>query len=343
MASKQSAAAANAMRWDGSPGHYEVWYLSLTDPTSGVGAWIRYTMVAPLPATGEPATCSLWLMAMDPESPAANIGRKTSFPAAELHAEAAPFRLRVAGAELTDEGMRGGFEDVAWDLTWTSRLPPAAHVHPLLERAKIAKTVLVLPHPDLEVSGTITLPDRTLQLSGARGGQAHLWGSKHALRWAWVHCNDFTTEAGEARPGDFVDGVSVFVPRFGREIGPNTPIVGRFGGRDFNSIGPVRVIRNPSRFALTTWAFEAIDGDRRIVAEVDARREDLVGVTYHDPDGDLPYCYNSEVASMRLRVYERDRSDYRGWRHAETLVANGRAHFEYAQREPVEGLDLHVR
>ena len=87
----------------------------------------------------------------------------------------------------------------------------------------------------------MTFAGRTLELAGARGGQAHLWGSKHAPRWAWVHCNDFTGEDGTPRPTDFVDGVSVFVPRFGREIGPNTPIVGRFGGRDFSSVGPLRV------------------------------------------------------------------------------------------------------
>ena len=57
------------------------------------------------------------------------------------------------------------------------------------------------PHPDLAVSGTVTMPGRTLELDGARGGQAHLWGSKHALRWAWVHCNDFATEDGRAAPG----------------------------------------------------------------------------------------------------------------------------------------------
>ena len=59
----------NALQWNGEPGHYEVYYLTLTDPASGVGFWIRYTMVAPLPETGEEATCSLWFMAMDPARP----------------------------------------------------------------------------------------------------------------------------------------------------------------------------------------------------------------------------------------------------------------------------------
>ena len=61
----------NGLQWRGEPGHYEVYYVTLTDPASGVGLWIRYTMVAPLPETGEEATCSLWFMAMDPRDPAA--------------------------------------------------------------------------------------------------------------------------------------------------------------------------------------------------------------------------------------------------------------------------------
>jgi hypothetical protein len=329
----------NALQWDGSPGHYEVYYLSMTDRASGLGAWIRYTMVAPLPDTGDTPTCSLWFMAMDPESPAGGIGRKASFPIAEMVAEDEPFKLRIGDSVLTDEGMQGGFEDVRWDVSWPAT-PGAEHVHPLLRRAKIAKTVLTLPHANFDVAGTLAVDGRTFDLDGARGGQAHLWGSKHALRWAWVHCNDFETDEGEPRPDVFVDGVSVFVPRFGRELGPNTPVVGRFGGRDFESTSPVTVVRNDSSFALTSWRFEARDGDRKIIGDVDAGREDLVGVTYHDPDGDLAYCYNSEIASMRVQVLERDGGQ---WNLVERLVAPGRAHFEYAQREPVPGLELHVK
>ena len=77
------------------------------------------------------------------------------------------------------------------------RLEAYGHVHPL-RAAKIAKTVLFLPHPDLEVEGTSRMDDRKIEVSGARGGQAHLWGSKHASRWAWVHCNDFTADRGMA-------------------------------------------------------------------------------------------------------------------------------------------------
>jgi hypothetical protein len=65
-----------------------------------------------------------------------------------------------------------------------------------------------------------------------------------------------------------------------------------------------------------------------------------VGVTYHDPDGERAWCYNSEVASLRLFVWDRTARGRFGWTLRDTLVAPGRAHFEYAQREPVADVPI---
>lgn len=330
------AAGANALRWDGGPGHYEVYYLTLTDRASRVGLWIRYTMLAPLAdgASAEGPTCALWFLAMDPARGTV-AGRKATLPVDRLSSRADLFELRIGDAVLGDRGMRGEVEDASWDLRWEPRLPAAEHVHPLLRTARLARTVLLLPHPAVEVSGRVAWEGRELELDGVPGGQAHLWGSKHATRWAWAHCNDFESFDGQPRPDCYVDGVSVFVPRLGRQIGPSSPVVGRFGGRDFRSTGPLTVARNPSRFGLTTWHLEARDGERRLVMDVEADREAMVGVTYHDPDGERAYCYNSETASMQVRVWD-------GGALVEELKAPGRAHFEYAQREPVPGMALQV-
>lgn len=329
---------ANALRWDGGPDHYEVYYATTTDPATGMGLWIRYTMRSPSQGEGE---CSLWFLAMGGrDRPDRRFARKRTLPIDQLVAEDDPFRLAIGDAVLTDTGMTGHLDDAAWDLSWQPRLPPYEPVHPLLRRAKIAKTILVLPHADLEISGTVAFDGRTLELAGTKGGQAHLFGSKHASRWTWTHCNDFASLEGEPRDDTFFEGVSVYVPRFGREIGPSTPIVARIGGEDFIANGPLHVSRAESRFALTTWRCEAVAGKRKLVAEVDAPRESLVGVTYHDPDGENAYCYNSEVASMRLFVWDRTGRGRYGWTLRDTLVSDGRAHFEYAQREPVEGLEL---
>jgi hypothetical protein len=76
------------------------------------------------------------------------------------------------------------------------------------------------------------------------------------------------------------------------------------------------------------------------VGEVDAPRATLAGVTYHDPDGRRAYCYNSEVASMRIFVWDRTARGRFGWTLRDTLVADGRAHFEYGQRAAVADVEL---
>jgi hypothetical protein len=331
---------ANSLRWQGQAGHYEVYYLTATDPRTGVGIWIRYTMLAPLHGVGEPATCSLWFSAMDPNE-RSTIARKASYPIDGMRASSDPFELRIHDALLSDERMHGEFEDVAWDLSWTPAQRAYEHVHPVLARLGVAKTVLVLAHADLSIDGSVTIAGARLELSAVPGGQAHLWGSKHAGAWVWAHCNDLRTVDGEPVPDSFVDGVSVIVPRFGRQVGPNTPVVGRLHGSDFISTSPTRVIANHSTFALTGWRFEAFDGGRKLVGEVDSYRDQIVGVTYRDPDGDPAYCYNSETATMRLHVYERARQ-VGGWRLRETFVSHGRTHFEYGQRSPVADIELRI-
>lgn len=332
---------ANALRWTGQPGHYEVYYLTLTDPGTGVGAWIRYTMLAPLPGRDQDPTCSLWFLMMDPapETREPVLARKATFGIEQLHAADNPFRLDLAGASLTDDGMRGAFADAWWELRWASASRPHRPVHRNLERLGLAQTVLVLPHADVALEGSLGVAGRRIDLDGARGGQAHLWGSRHATSWAWAHCNDLLTEGGEPAPAIFFDGVSVILTRFGRDVGPSTPIVGRFGQRELRSTSPLRILRNRSRFTVEGWEFEARDRWLKVIGAVSARREQLAGVTYHDPDGEEAYCYNTETASVRLEVFGR-RPGLRSWRPEATYVSAGRCHFEYAQRSPVPGLEL---
>ena len=141
--------SSNALRWDGGPGHYEVWYLTLTDPVTGIGVWLRHTLLAPLHG---PAEGALWLVAMAPDGD--RFARKATSPAAGLEADARPFRLTLGGADLTDRGAAGAIgSDAAWELSWQPRLAPYAFVHPLLARAGVAETELVLPHADLRSAG----------------------------------------------------------------------------------------------------------------------------------------------------------------------------------------------
>ena len=81
--------SANALRWNGAAGHYEVYYLSATDRERGLGLWIRYTLRAPLHG---PADCALWFMAMDREG--MRFAHKTTHPIDALDVSRHPFHLR---------------------------------------------------------------------------------------------------------------------------------------------------------------------------------------------------------------------------------------------------------
>jgi hypothetical protein len=334
------AANPNAMRWKGQAGHYEVYYLTLTDPATGVGVWIRYTLHAPTARSAQTPECALWFVAMDPRAGSRRVvGRKASYPTDRLRSQDDPFELRIGESSLSDGRIQGAFEDVSWDVHWERSTHCYEPVHPLLQRLRLASTALVLPHADVALDGTVGFGGQQVELAGARGGQAHLWGTRHASSWAWVHCSDLSTLSGERVDDTFVDGISATVARLGREIGPSTPVVARLDGRDFTSTSPLRIVSNSSTYTLTGWRFEAVAGGRKLVGEVDADRDQLAGVTYHDPDGAAVYCYNTETATLRLHVYERSRQ-VGGWAHLQTLVGPGRAHFEYAQRAPVEGVEL---
>lgn len=318
-------AGANSLRWNGRPGHYEVYYLTLTDPTSGVGVWIRYTLEAPV--AGEPS-CALWFAAMDPAGEV--IARKQTFPIAELTTERDPFSLRIGAAQLGDGAASGAFEDVSWDLRWQpgrTYQPVPAPLRPF------ASTVLVLATGDTAVTGDCRFAGRTVALDGVRGGQTHLWGAKHAQSWSWARCSDFRTESGEPVDDTFIDGVSAYVRRFGRELGPAILLAGRIGGEDLRA-GTLR--SRTSSFGPDGWRFAAAAGGRKLLAEVKPDPRLLVGVTYHDPDGEPAYCYNSEAASIRLEVHERGN-------RSRTLVGEGCAHFEYGQRQPLSDLELHLK
>ena len=262
--------------------------------------------------------------------------RKSTLPITELRAEADPFRLVVGDCELSDRGFAGQVEDASWELRWEPATAPGEIVHPLLERARIARTMMVMPHPDLAIEGTLSFGGEQVELSGARGGQTHLWGAKHASRWCWVHASDLEDLDGAPRRGDWIEAVSVVTPRHGPRRRPeHARWRACCSASRSRRYAPLRVLRADAEIGLTRYHFETQTRNRRLRVEVDAPRETLVGVTYDDPDGEQAWCYNSEVASLRAWVWERAARARRPLAAGRDVQAPGRAHVEYAQRSPV--------
>ena len=114
-------------------------------------------------------------------------------------------------------------------------------------------------------------------------------------------------------------------------------------GEPFDAIGPLRVLRAHAEIGLDALPRSRPQTRTGGCASRSTRRaKTLVGVTYDDPDGEQAWCYNSEVASLRAWVWDRSRGAGDSLAAARTLQSPGRAHVEYAQRAPVDGVPVLV-
>jgi hypothetical protein len=319
---------ANRLRWNGSrKGFYEVYYLKWNDRPSHTAGWLRYTLRSPRQGAG-PAVAELWGIFFDGDDPRGSFAVKQSLPIEALRIEPNRFRLEIGEALLEDGVCRGAIEDprrghrLAWDLRLVSSEGPLSHF-PLerMYRGGFPRTKLLSPHVDARFSGSLQADHRHLSLDGAPGQQSHLWGSQHALRWAWGHCNAF-----EEDPGAVWEGLDSQLA-----LGPlESPHLGlfflRLDGRWHRFDAPWRWLRQSSRFRLGRWSFQAQDEEISLVGLVEADPGRMIGVTYQDPDGSLLWCNNTKLGDMRLHLFDR-----RG-RALRTLTARGTCAAEFVDR-----------
>ena len=320
--------AANAPRCLNRSGTYEAWYVTVADPASGRGFWLRYTTLNPASGVSTKSESALWAFAFDRNQPRANWGGKMTFPLRALQTTFRPFGLRLDGARLERDGCSGQVHtdrgSMRWDLSWESREPPFPFLRPRWQG--LSSVANIGAQPALTISGTVELNGETHQLIALPGGQQHTWGSSHALAWNW----------GFASGADFwVDGATSRVrSRLGRVL-IGTAVGAEASDQRFLLNGPVQVLRNHGPISPNGWEAEARLGDRILRVTITPRREDLIGVTYSDPRGGNRFCYHTEVADLELRMS----------RGAETIASITRpasAAFEYASDIPLAGVPLRV-
>ena len=317
---------ANAERCHGRSGTYEAWFLTFNVPARRQGYWIRYTSFNPAPGIQAEAHSALWAFRFDHDNPAANWGAKESFPLSALQVRNRPFALRLDDSLLGDGGCSGEVNSergrMAWDLRWDSREHPFQFLRPPWNRLSSVANIGV--QPAIKVSGRIELNGEVIRLEHAPGGQQHTWGSRHALEWNW----------GFASGDDFwLDGATSRVrSRLGREL-TGTAIGLHAREHRFLLNGPLEVLGTRGPIEAEAWTAQAKLGPRQLHVEVRPRRSDLIGVTYHDPQGGSRVCYHTEVADLELRLTQ-----------GEEILARVRrpasAAFEYASESPIPGLPV---
>lgn len=321
--------ADNRRRWDGRPGHYEVWYLTLNHRASRTGAWLRYTLEAPV--AGQ-AHAALWFAHFDARDPDRTFAIHREFPVDELVAQERPFAVAVPGGLLCHDRARGALSGAGHTASWDLRWPPAERTFRQLPslfylRGGLGGTTMLSPNLHVPMSGWIEADGRRFELASEPGCQTHLWGRKHAHSWAWGHCNAF-----EGRPDLVFETLTARLERRGRVLPPLTVLSLHLGDEvlRWNRLHDVATARG--QYGTGFYRFSAVAPRCRVEGEFSCHPRDMVQAEYRDPDGSAIHCANTEIADLRLTLFRR-LAPLGRWREAARLVAPRAGHFEVAGRE----------
>ena len=324
--------ADNVCVWDGvKAGHYEVWYLTCNHRKSRTGYWIRYTMEAPREGLGA-AYAQLWFAHFHADDPSKTFAINRRFPIGQMVAAESPFSMSIGEARLAHDAARGKLEGnghkVAWDLEWLPspetyrQLPPVMY-----RRGGVGDTTVLTPNLDIAIRGTISVDGTTHTMEGEPGGQTHLWGKKHTQAWAWGHCNAF-----EGRRGAALEALTVRLKKRGFVLPPLTIFALYLDGEVFRWNRFAHTIATRGSWDTGRYNFSARGPRVRVEGEYSCRPEDMVVAEYEDPDGELSWCANTEVADLRVTVWKRQGLLGR-WREHARLIAPKSGHFEVGGRE----------
>jgi hypothetical protein len=319
----------NVMVWDHRPGHYEVWYATLSHRATQTGFWIRYTLEAPLPGHGEPYA-QLWFARFDGNDSANNFGINHRFPIASLRTSESPFSLKIGEAELTHEGMRGSLSGDGHEVSWNLRWPPGEHTRRMLPdfayKSSLVITKAHSPNNSVPASGEIVVDGKTYTLAGDPLGQTHLWGRKHAYSWAWAHCNGFDGDSTAS-----LEALSVRLKR-GSIILPTLTLFTLFlDGEEIAFRQPWTLPLARSSYKTGHYQLNGASADTKVDMVFTCRPDEMILAEYLDPDGDPAFCHNCCSAAGKVQVWKR--SPFVGrWREYRTLTAAKTAHFEWAGR-----------
>jgi hypothetical protein len=283
-------------RWRGQPGRLEVWYATMSDPTSHTGFWLHQEMVSPLqggafvhgivtafPSDGAPVVARYGPSALPPARRAGPLPGASGvvIEPPVLRGSAGPIEWDL----LLDDPAAGGlFTFPAW--AWEREVLPAAQV---------------VPVASAPCSGWITVDGAPLELTeDARANLAHIYGHGNAERWGWLHA--------ELGGGDVLEIVSAVgrAPGLNR-MPPLTLVQLRLGGRDWPRDPLLTAALFRAELGLPSWTVTGTVGRWRLRVEVTLPEAHSVAVQYADPNGDTATCTNSELADAEI-VLERRRS-----------------------------------
>lgn len=303
----------DGVRWSGTGGHYESWFLRANHPRESKALWIRYTIFSP--ADGSPAQGELWAIWFDGDR---TVAAKTEHAIDVCSFARDRLEVRIADATLDARRARGscaGPGTLRWRLEILGGGPPLLLLDERLYDRRLPRAKTVIGGPLVRLRGTIEVDGETIAIDDWLGSRNHNWGSRHTDRYAWAQVAGF-----EDRDDAILECITAKL-RFGPLWTPwLTVAVLRLGDRTvkFNAL---RRSMASSQVEGLTYRFAIGNGSERLVVEIEGDRASFVALRYRNPPGGVKICLNTKIARAKVELHEADGS-------VSTLTTRNRAAFE---------------
>jgi hypothetical protein len=305
----------------------EAWHLTLTEPVTGRGLWVRTGIVAP--ADGPPTGTSA-IAVFHPSEPRRTFGIQEANPGDDFTVGGQDRYLRSGAAEVGPGFVRGtlggGGHEVRWDLTYVSEEPTYALLPDLAAAGPFGAAAALVTGPGVRVSGEVRLDGETLTLEDVSGSQGHVYGARYPERWVWARCSSFEDEdavleafTGRVRRGPYV-----------------TPYLTTIGLRRQGRWMRFTRLRTRRDFSMGSWRIDASDRRFRLTGRVEAPTMSLVRSRLDGPDGTVRNSHQTANASCRLALFERRTG---GFEEVAVLESRGMAQAEWAGRTPAAAVE----
>ena len=349
---------ANKSKWDKTraqkiikEGLYEVWYTMVDDIEREEAYWIRYTMMCPksnakrekdqdlndfIDSLGGDGM--LWAGFFDAKDPSKNFIAKHRFLLSEVEGSRITNNKEYLVAKIKDafiylDGLKGGFETesgrkISWDLKFSHFMEPYITTPDIAKSLGFTNTLVKASHPNIRISGNMTIDGESKDLKSVPGIQYHTYGDGYEIPWEWLSCHTFTDS-----PDAYLDlgykinkGTLEFFDGEKSMTSWNKKITDKF-----------KVMKKITREkTLTSLSFHLDYKNISFQGEIAVPMENLLAVEYQGPQGNSFFCYNSEIAGCKLLLSIKNPDG--SIKERKEYVAEKSVSFETVYDNPQEGV-----
>jgi hypothetical protein len=280
------------------PPYYESRFIRANSRDRAQALWLRSTLL--LPTAGAPVA-DAWVMVFDPDG-AGNRALKQPYPIDQSDYQYDTWTAKIGATAIDDHSacgtVTGGGRSARWDL----RIAPGDErpVKLLTERgykAKFPTAKTMVRHPLARFDGTLEIDDFRVEVDGWTGSVNHNWGRRHTPAYAFGQVCGF-----DGAPDSSLEIVTAHAGVGPISLPAATLLVLRHDGRELAVRSVLATRHTRGEYRPFSWSFDARVDGVTLDGEITADAGDVIGLTYTDTGGDSKYCYNSALATCRVRL-----------------------------------------